>query len=98
MSSMFTVAGQVVNVFDQPGTLDKETGEMSPTTHRLQLLGNVPVQNGETRLDMITVKVDDRKIYENLKGKNIRLPIGVFSPGKNQIVYYVPKGSKPEVC
>lgn len=93
--SMFTVCGQVINVFDQQGRLDKETGEITPTTPRLQLLGNMPMPNGESRMDMITVKVDNKESYEALKGKDIRLPIGVFSPSKGQIVYYVPKGSKP---
>jgi len=93
--SMFTVSGKVINVFDQQGKLDKETGEVGETTPRLQLLGNMPMPNGEMRMDMVTVKVENKKIYEELQGKDIRLPIGVFAPSKGQIVYYVPKGAKP---
>lgn len=93
--SMFTVSGTVINVFDQVGKLDEETGVIAPTTPRLQLLGDMPTQSGEMRKDMITVKVQDRKAYEALLGKDIRLPIGSFAPSKGQIVYYVPKGSKP---
>jgi len=93
--SMFTVSGTVINVFDQQGKVDKETGEITPTTPRLQLLGNMPMPNGESRMDMVTVKVENKEAYEALKGKEIRLPIGVFAPSKGQIVYYVPKGSKP---
>ena len=96
--SMFTVSGTVINVFDQQGKVDQETGVMGETTPRLQLLGNMPMPNGEMRMDMITVKVENRAAYETLKGKVIRLPIGVFSPSKGQIVYYVPKGSKPEAA
>jgi len=93
--SMFTVSGTVINVFDQIGKLDEETGIVSPTTPRLQLLGDMPTKNGEVRKDMITVKVEDKRAYKDLLGKDIRLPIGVFSPSKGQIVYYVPKGSTP---
>jgi len=93
--SMFTVSGKVINVFDQLGKLDKETGEVGETTPRLQLLGNMPMPNGEMRMDMVTVKVESKRVYEELKGKDIRLPIGVFAPSKGQIVYYVPKGAKP---
>jgi len=96
--SMFTVSGTVINVFDQQGKVDQETGVIGETTPRLQLLGNMPMPNGELRMDMITVKVENRKVYEPLKGKEIRIPIGVFSPSKGQIVYYVPKGSKPEAA
>jgi len=93
--SMFTVSGKVINVFDQQGKLDKETGVIGETTPRLQLLGNMPMPNGEMRMDMITVKVENKNVYEALEGKEIRLPIGVFAPSKGQIVYYVPKGAKP---
>jgi len=96
--SMFTVSGTVINVFDQQGKVDQETGVIGETTPRLQLLGNMPMPNGELRMDMITVKVENRKVYETLKGKEIRIPIGVFSPSKGQIVYYVPKGSKPQAA
>ncbi len=93
--SMFTVSGKVINVFDQKGKLDKETGEIGETTPRLQMLGQMPMPDGQVRMDMITVKVENKRAYEDLLGKDIRLPIGVFSPSKGQIVYYVPKGSKP---
>lgn len=95
--SMFTVMGNIVNVFDQPGRTDKETGEISPDTVRLQMMGEMPVENGETRLDLITVKVEKKETYEKLKGKDIRLPVGVFSPAKGQVIYFVPRGSVPEV-
>jgi len=95
--SMFTVTGKVVHVFTQPGAVNKETGEVGEATPRLQLMGQMPVPNGETRLDMITVKVEDRATFEPLKNKTIRLPIGAFSPSKGQIIYYVPKGAQPEM-
>jgi len=93
--SMFTVSGTVINLFDQKGKLNEETGEIAPTTPRLQMLGEMPMPNGEMRKDLITVKVENKEIYMQLVGKDIRLPIGVFAPSKGQIVYYVPKGSKP---
>jgi len=95
--SMFTVMGKVVHVFDQPGRVDKETGEKSPDSVRLQMMGQMPVPNGETRLDLITVKVEEKETYEKLKGKDIRLPVGAFAPSKGQIIYFVPKGSAPEL-
>jgi hypothetical protein len=94
---MFTVMGRVVNVFDQPGSIDRETGEKLPDSVRLQMMGEMPVKNGSTRLDLVTVKVEDKETYEKLKNKEIRLPVGVFSPSKGQIIYFVPKGSLPEL-
>ena len=95
--SMFTVMGQVINVFDQPGRVDTTTGEKADDSVRLQMLGDMPVQNGQTRMDMITVKIEEKEPYEKLKGKTIRLPVGAFAPSKGQIIYFVPKGSRPEL-
>ena len=95
--SMFTVTGKVVHVFDQEGALNKETGEKTPDSVRLQMMGEMPVQGGASRFEMITVKVDNKKIYEVLKGKEIRLAVGAFSPQKGQIIYFIPKGAKPEL-
>ena len=95
--SMFTVMGKVVHVFDQPGRIDQETGEKTPDSVKLQMMGQMPVPNGETRLDLITVKVEDKETYEKLKNKEIRLPAGSFAPAKGQIIYFVPKGSRPEL-
>jgi hypothetical protein len=95
--SMFTVTGRVMHVFDQPGQINKETGEISPDTVKVQILGNMPVKNGQSKLDMITLTVEDKKTYVDLKNKDIRLPLGFFSPSKGQIIYFVPKGSNPEL-
>ena len=95
--SMFTVMGKVVHVFDQLGRVDKETGEKLPDSVRLQMMGEMPVDGGDSRLDLITVKVENKETYEKLKGKDIRLPVGAFAPSKGQIIYFVPKGSLPEL-
>jgi hypothetical protein len=44
MLSMFTVTGQVMKTFIQPGGVDKETGETSPPTAKVQIMGEMPVR------------------------------------------------------
>lgn len=97
MLSMFTVTGQVVKTFVQPGGVDKETGETSPSTSKVQIMGEMPVRGGDSRLDLITLTVEDKAIYDGLKGKRIRVPLGFFSPQKGMIVYYIAKGGEPEL-
>ena len=94
---MFTVTGKVVHVYDQEGAIDRDTGEKSDDTVRLQMMGEMPVQGGASRFEMITVKVDNKKTFEDLKGKEIRLAVGAFSPQKGQIIYFIPKGAKPKL-
>lgn len=97
MLSMFTVTGQVMKTFIQPGGVDKDTGETSPPTAKVQIMGEMPVRGGDSRLDLITLTVEDKKEYDGLKGKRIRVPLGFFAPSKGSIVYYIAKGGKPEL-
>ena len=60
-------------------------------------MGEMPVRGGDSRLDLITLTVEDKKIYEDLKGKRIRVPLGFFAPAKGNIVYYIAKGGQPEI-
>ena len=97
MLSMFTVTGLVMKTFVQEGRTDRETGEVGKDAVKVQIMGEMPVQGGDSRLDLITLTVEDQKSYEALKGKRVRVPLGFFSPAKGNIVYYIPKGSSPEV-
>jgi hypothetical protein len=87
MLSMFTVTGQV----------DRETGETSPPTSKVQIMGEMPVKGGDSRLDLITLTVEHKATYDSLKGKRIRVPLGFFAPAKGNIVYYIAKGGRPEL-
>jgi hypothetical protein len=95
--SMFTVTGQVLKTFVQPGQVDKETGEIGKSSVKVQIMGEMPVQGGESRLDLITLTVENQKVYEDLKTKRVRVPLGFFSPSKGQIIYFIPKGATPEI-
>lgn len=97
MLSMFTVTGQVLKTFVQPGGVDKETGEVGPSSIKVQIMGEMPVKGGDSRFDMITLTVEDKAKYEGLKGKRVRIPLGFFAPAKNSIVYFIPKGAEPEL-
>lgn len=97
MLSMFTVTGQVLKTFHQTGRANEETGEVGKSSIKVQLMGEMPVQGGDSKLDMITLTVEDKKTYDDLMGKQVRVPLGFFSPQKGNIVYFIPKGSKPEI-
>jgi hypothetical protein len=97
MLSMFTVTGQVLKTFIQPGQVDRETGEVGKPSVKVQIMGEMPVQGGESRLDLITLTVEDKKTYDDLRTKRVRVPLGFFAPQKGNIVYFIPKGAQPEV-
>lgn len=97
ISSMFTVTGQVLKTFIQPGLVDKETGEVGKPSTKVQIMGEMPIQGGDTRFDMINLTIENENDYKPLTGKRIRVPLGFFAPQKGNIVYFIPKGSKPEL-
>lgn len=95
--SMFQVTGQVLHVYQDPDRSDKETGEVIKGRPKVQILGELPLENGQTKHDMITLSVDRKADYEPLVGSRISVPLGMFSPAKGQIAYFIPKGGKPAV-
>ncbi len=97
IQSMFTVTGEVLKTFIQVGQADKETGVIGKSSIKVQIMGEMPVQGGDSKLEMINLTIEDQKIYDDLKRKRIRVPLGFFSPQKGNIVYFIPKGSKPEL-
>jgi len=98
MLSMFTVTGQVMRTYVQPGGVNKQTGEIGEASSKVQIMGEIPVRGGDAaRLDLVTLTVENLKTYTELQGKRVRVPLGFFAPSKGEIIYFIPKGATPEV-
>jgi len=96
--SMFNISGTVLHTFDQPKRVDSKTGEvLSDEKPKVQILGEMPLPNGQTRMEMVTLTCEDVKPYESVKGQKISVALGIFAPAKGQVVYFIPKGSLPSV-
>lgn len=92
--AMFTLCGQVANVFVQPGGVSKKTGEAFDPRDKVQILGHIPLQGGGTKLDLVTLNVEDARIFQAAQGKTVRVPVGVYAIGKS-VGYFIPQGAKP---
>ena len=94
--SMFNISGTVLHTFDQPKRVDTKTGEvLSDEKPKVQIMGEMPVPNGQMRMELVTLTCEDIKPYESLKGHKISVALGIFSPAKGQVIYFIPKGSLP---
>ncbi len=83
--SMLTLNGIVQNVFTQPSSTDKETGEIRPESTKAQILAESVQENGEKRLEMVTLKVHAGDAFRKLVGQFVRVPVGAFvASGKIQ--------------
>ena len=92
--SMFTVTGLLVNIFRTPEGKNQE-GETYGGDYKIQVLGELPLPNGETRQEMVDLKVHDVESYKGLLNKRISVPVGSLALAKNKIVHFIPRGSMP---
>lgn len=92
--AMFTLCGQVANVYLQPGGTSKKTGEAFDPRDKVQILGHVPLQGGGSKLDLVTLNVEDARLFQSAMNKTIRVPVGVYALGKS-VGYFIPQGAKP---
>lgn len=93
--AMLTLCGQVVHVFTKPGGSTRDGERKWEDKPSVQLLASMPLKNGETQLDLVTMSTDVPHEYQALKGRSVRVPVGVYvSNGKAG--FYALQGQPPE--
>lgn len=93
---MFTLCGEVANVYVQPGGTSKKTGESFDPRDKVQIIGQLPMSTGGHKLELVSLNVEDARLYEQAIGKTIRVPVGVYSTGKT-VGYFIPQGAVPKL-
>ena len=92
--AMLTLNGTVQNVYEQPESKDKETGEVRPASLRAQILCENITQNGEKRLEMVTLKVHT-EAFRSLVGQKVRVPVGAFVANGGIMFYALRNEAQP---
>ena len=93
--SMLTLNGVVQNVFRTSQTVDKKTGEVIPAADRVQIMAENVMQNGEKRVELVTLKVETGDAYRALLGRPVRVPVGAFVSGSAVQIYALKGQSAP---
>lgn len=94
--AMLTLNGLVQNVFNQAESTDRKTGEVRPSHDKVQILAVNIMENGDKRMDMVTMKVPNGEPYRKAVGQMISVPVGAFvADGK--VAYYVLKNETPKL-
>ena len=93
--SMLTLNGIVQNVFNTPESVDRKTGEVRPAADRVQIMAENTLQNGEKRIELVTLKVDKGEPYRKLLGLPVRVPVGCFVSGSSIQFYALKNESMP---
>lgn len=92
---MLKLNGKVVNVFTKEGGTNKD-GEDYEERHKVQLMGERALPNGDVQMDLMDLTVNDLSDWNDMQGKDVSIDIGAFAPAKGSIIYFVSKGSKPQ--
>jgi hypothetical protein len=85
--SMIRLNGVLVNTFRAPVRRGAEAGEVEKD--KLQIMGDVLLNNGESRKDLVTITVPDARKFAGQEGTEISLSVGVFAPAKGQVIFFV---------
>lgn len=94
--AMFTLCGQVANVYIQPGGVSKKDGKEYDPRDKVQILGHLPLPTGGHKLELVTLNVEDARLFQAALNKTIRVPVGVYAIGKT-VGYFIPQGAKPQL-
>jgi hypothetical protein len=92
--SMLLLVGQVMNVFEAPKGTNKETGETYGGQPRVQIMAENELQNGDKRLGLVDLTVEDENLFRALLSKRIAVPVGAYV-SKGSVAFYAIKGAKP---
>lgn len=94
MKAMFTMSGQVINVFTTPKGTNRKTGDEFGGDDKVQIMGDIPLDNGQSRKELIELRTSDAETFQKLIGKPVVLPISFYAPQKGSVIYFMPKGHK----
>lgn len=84
--SMITLNGKLLNVYRAPVRKGAEEGEKEKD--KIQILGEISLPNGETRMDFMTITVKDARAFEGRINEDVSVPVGAFSPQKGTVIFF----------
>lgn len=93
---MLQITGKVINVFTQDGGKNKD-GTDYAERHKVQLMGEVALPNGDIKMDLMDLTIANLVDWNDTQGKTVSINVGAFAPSKGSIIYFVSKGSKPQL-
>ena len=79
--SMLTLNGTVANIYESPKGVNRETGEAFGGQHRIQVMCENTLRNGEKRIELVDLSIDDIQPYRDSLGQPVSVPVGVFVSG-----------------
>jgi hypothetical protein len=84
---MLILKGELFDVFTTPGGTNKQTGEKYHPRHKIQILDEEVLSNGQTKKVFRDLEVPDLESYRNKLGEQIEI----------EVTQYVDASRKPQL-
>lgn len=76
-----TIKGKIIDFYEKPIFVNKETGESSPVKFAVQVISDLILSNGQTKKDVVDITVEEQDInkYKPNIGKDIEISCKLYS-------------------
>ena len=93
MNPMFQLSGKVVNVYVSPKGVSKKTGEEYGGQDKVQIMGQIPLSDGQFKLELIDLSTDQGDVLTKMEGRDVKCPVAFYN-SRGSVGFYIPKGHK----
>jgi hypothetical protein len=76
-----TIQGKVIDCYEKPVYINKETGESTTKKFAVQLLANQKLNNGALKKELVDITIDEKEVqkYQSNIGKDMEINCKIYS-------------------
>jgi hypothetical protein len=75
------IQGKVIDCYEKPIYINKESGETTPKKFAVQLLANQKLNNGVSKKELVDITIDEKELqkYQSNVGKEMEINCKLYS-------------------
>ena len=75
------IQGKVIDCYEKPIYVNKESGETTPKKFAVQLLANQKLNNGVSKKELVDITIDEKELqkYQSNIGKEMEINCKLYS-------------------
>ncbi len=76
-----TIQGKIIDCYEKPVYINKETGESTSKKFAVQLLANQKLNNGTSKKELVDITIDEKEVqkYQSNIGKDMEINCKLYS-------------------
>ena len=75
------IQGKVIDCYEKPIYINKESGETTPKKFAVQLLADQKLNNGVSKKELVDITIDEKEVqkYQSNIGKDMEINCKIYS-------------------